>query len=52
MGLNVYAMHVSSNGKKDFQDFSHTDVSLDGFFQTSKNLEWDAKTRDEERPNL
>ncbi|MFI5188487.1 MAG: hypothetical protein ACHQF0_17275, partial [Chitinophagales bacterium] len=41
-GLNIYAKHVASNGKKDFQDFSHTDVSLDGFFQTSKNLEWDA----------
>src|SRR5215467_13844643 len=42
-GLNVYAKHVASNGKKDFQDFSHTDAALDGFFQTAKNLEWDAK---------
>ncbi|HEY0434250.1 MAG TPA: hypothetical protein VGC95_10285, partial [Chitinophagaceae bacterium] len=41
-GLNIYAKHVASNGKKDFQDFSHTDLSLTGFLQTSKNLEWDA----------
>ena len=42
-GLNIYAKHVASEGKKDFQKFSHTDVGLDGFYQTSKNLEWDAK---------
>ncbi|HMG69124.1 MAG TPA: hypothetical protein VK588_15610 [Chitinophagaceae bacterium] len=41
-GMNIYAKHVASQGKKDFQDFSHTDVGLDGFFQTSKNLEWNA----------
>ncbi|HET9826032.1 MAG TPA: hypothetical protein VFP87_11910, partial [Chitinophagaceae bacterium] len=41
-GVNVYAKHVASQGKKDFQDFSHTDVALDGFFQTAKNIEWDA----------
>ncbi|HEY2720757.1 MAG TPA: hypothetical protein VGI82_03470 [Chitinophagaceae bacterium] len=41
-GLNIYGKHVASNGKKDFQDFSHTDIGLNGFFQTSKNLEWDA----------
>jgi hypothetical protein len=42
-GLNIYAKHVASTGKRDFQDFSHTDVALDGFFQTAKNMEWDAK---------
>ena len=41
-GANIYAKHVASQGKKDFQDFSHTDVGLNGFFQTSKNLEWNA----------
>jgi hypothetical protein len=41
-GMNIYAKHVASEGKKDFQKFSHTDVGLDGFFQTSKSLEWDA----------
>jgi hypothetical protein len=42
-GLNIYAKHVASEGKKDFQDFSHTEASLNGFFQTAKNLEWNAK---------
>jgi hypothetical protein len=42
-GLNIYAKHVSSEGKRDFQDFSHTNIALNGFFQTSKSLEWDAK---------
>jgi len=42
-GLNIYAKHVASQGKKEFQDFSHTNVALSGFYQTSKNLEWDAK---------
>lgn len=41
-GVNIYAKHVASQGKRDFQDFSHTDVGLDGFFQTAKNIEWDA----------
>jgi hypothetical protein len=42
-GLNIYAKHVVSQGKIESQDFSYTNVALDGFFQTSKNLEWDAK---------
>ena len=43
VGVNIYAKHVASQGKKEFQDFSNTRVALDGFFQTSKNLEWNAK---------
>lgn len=42
-GLNIYAKHLASQGKKEFQDFSHTDLSLGGFFQTAKSLEWNAK---------
>ena len=42
-GLNIYAHHVSSDGKKENQKFSNTSVSLDGFIQTAKNLEWDAR---------
>ena len=41
-GLNIYAKHVSSEGKREFQKFSNTDVKLNGFFQTAKNLEWNA----------
>lgn len=42
-GLNVYAKHVSSQGKRPFQDFSNTNVDLNAFFQTSKNIEWNAR---------
>jgi hypothetical protein len=41
-GINIYAKHVSSDGKRAYQQFSNTDVNLNGFIQTSKNLEWDA----------
>lgn len=42
-GLNIYARHISSDGKREFQQFSNTDFSLNGFFQTSNNLEWNAR---------
>ena len=41
-GLNVYAKHVSSQAKREYQDFSHTDVKISGFYKTVKNLEWNA----------
>ncbi|MCC7400896.1 MAG: hypothetical protein IT214_05380 [Chitinophagaceae bacterium] len=42
IGLNIYAKHVSSDGTREFQKFSTTDVKLDGFYKTPGNLEWDA----------
>jgi hypothetical protein len=42
-GLNIYAKHVASEGKRDFQQFSHTDAGLNGYFKTSKNMEWNAR---------
>lgn len=42
-GINIYAKHVSSKGKILYQDFSNTNVDLNAFFQTSKNLEWNAR---------
>jgi hypothetical protein len=42
-GLNVYAKHFSSKGKIQFQDVSHTNIDLNGFFQTGNNLEWTAR---------
>jgi hypothetical protein len=42
-GLNIYARHISSSGKIDYQDYRNTNVDLKGFFQTSKNLEWNAQ---------
>jgi hypothetical protein len=42
-GLNLYARHVSSKGKRIYQDFSNTNLDLNAFFQTSKNMEWNAR---------
>jgi len=42
-GLNVYARHMASNGKREFQDFSNTNVDLAAFFQTANNIEWNAR---------
>lgn len=41
-GVNIYAKHVSSQGKREFQDFTNTQVKLTGFYKTAKNLEWNA----------
>ena len=39
-GINIFAKHVSSQGKRDYQDFTHTEVKLSGFYKTAGNLEW------------
>jgi hypothetical protein len=41
-GGNIYAKHVSSQGKREYQDFTNTQVKLNAFYKTAKNLEWDA----------
>jgi hypothetical protein len=41
-GANIYAKHVSSQGKREFQDFTTTQVKLSGFYKAAKNMEWDA----------
>jgi len=41
-GVNIYAKHVSSQGKREYQDFTHTQVKLSGFYKTAKNMEWTA----------
>jgi hypothetical protein len=41
-GINIYAKHVASQGKREFQDFTHTQVKLSGFYKTVKNMEWTA----------
>src|SRR5215218_2170182 len=33
-GLNIYAKHISSQGKIPFQDFSNTALDAAGFYQT------------------
>lgn len=41
-GINIYAKHVASEGKMDFQDFSSTQIKLSGFYKAAQNMEWDA----------
>ncbi len=41
-GLNIYAKHVGSDGKREFQKFANTDVALSGYFKSGNNLQWDA----------
>lgn len=40
-GLNIYAKHVGSDGKRDFQKFASTDVNLAGYYKSGNN-QWDA----------
>ena len=41
-GLNIYAKHVASEGNRDYQDFSATNIKLAGYFKSGNNLEWNA----------
>lgn len=41
-GLNIYARHVGSDGKRDFQKFTDTDIKLAGYFKSGDKLEWNA----------
>jgi hypothetical protein len=41
-GLNIYARHVGSDGKRDFQKYSSTNVRLAGYFRSGNNLDWTA----------
>jgi hypothetical protein len=42
-GLNVYGRHVSSEGKRPFQYYSNSSLDAHAFFQTPKNMEWNAR---------
>ncbi len=41
-GVNIFAKHVSSQGKLDKQDFTNTQVKLSGFYKSAGNHEWNA----------
>ena len=41
-GLNIYARHVGSEGKRPWQKFANTDVNLKGYFKTANKYEWNA----------
>jgi hypothetical protein len=43
VGLNLYARHMSSEGKLPFQKFSNTNFDAAAFFQTAKSIEWNAR---------
>lgn len=40
-GLNIYARHVASEGKREYQDFSQTMFKLAGYYKTGRH-QWDA----------
>lgn len=42
-GLNIYAKHISSDGKREYQDFRNTDVGLKGFLNAGNNMQWNAR---------
>ena len=42
-GVNIFAKHVSSEGKIDFQDYRNTKVDLKGFLKTTKKMEWNGR---------
>ena len=42
-GINIYAKHISSQGKLPFQDYSNTAVDATTFYQAGKNLEWSGR---------
>ncbi|HUP13596.1 MAG TPA: hypothetical protein VM187_15340, partial [Niastella sp.] len=48
-GVNIYAKHISSQGKIQFQDYSNTALDAAGFFQTGKNMEWNARLGGEQQ---
>lgn len=41
-GANIYAKHVSSQGKRDYQDFTNTQFRISGYYKSAGNNEWDA----------
>lgn len=41
-GINIYAKHVASEGKREYQDFSSTQFRLSGFYKAAQNMEWTA----------
>lgn len=41
-GINIYAKHVASEGKKESQDFSSTQFRIGGYYKAAQNMEWNA----------
>lgn len=43
VGLNIYAKHSSSKGKIPLQDYSNSEVDLNAYIKSAKNLQWNAR---------
>jgi hypothetical protein len=41
-GLNIFAKHVASQGKRELQDFTNTQFKLSGFYKSAGNHDWNA----------
>jgi hypothetical protein len=41
-GLNLYTQHISSKGKREFQDFKNSNVELNGFYKMN-NMQLNAR---------
>src|SRR6187551_197546 len=39
-GLNIYAKHNSSQGEIALQDYSNSEVDLNAYLKSAKNLQW------------
>lgn len=42
-GLNIYAKHSSSKGDIPFQDYASSQVDLNAYLKTAKNLQWNVR---------
>ena len=43
VGLNIYARHSSSKGNIPFQDYSSSEVDMNAYLKTAKNLQWNVR---------
>jgi hypothetical protein len=42
-GLNIYAKHNSSQGEITLQDYSNSEVDLNAYLKSAKNLQWNVR---------
>jgi hypothetical protein len=42
-GLNIYAKHNSSQGEIALQDYSNSEVDLNAYLKSAKNLQWNVR---------
>ncbi len=43
VGLNIYAKHNSSKGDRPFQEYSNSEVDLNAYLKSAKNLQWNVR---------